>query len=86
MDITEKVDNLLEELIYCDFRTEVGIDRAKQKIRLALKRQDRDTRHACAEQVVTGSFWSDAADANVVRSDFAHSAVMNCREGLTHAG
>ena len=49
----DKTMDLLEEMIYIDFRTEIGIDKARTLIRRALKEQDRDTRHACADNIVT---------------------------------
>ena len=47
----QKTDELLEQLIHIDFRTDTGMDKAKKAIRLAIKEQDRDTRHACADAV-----------------------------------
>ena len=47
----EKIDNLLEQIIYCDLRTSVGVDKAKKAIRLALKKQDGETRLACIDAV-----------------------------------
>jgi len=73
---TCKTDTLLEEIIYCDLRTEVGIDKAKTLIRRSLKEQDRDTRHACAEAVVAipGETGDDLIDAGL-----AHAACMNVK-------
>ena len=50
--LTDKVDALLETILYCDLRTNIGIDKAKKAIRLALKEQDRDSRHSAAEAVI----------------------------------
>lgn len=54
-----------------------------EAIKLALKEQDRDTRHACAEAIVT----TDFGEAHVVadcdlRIDRYHHIVMNCRGGV----
>jgi len=69
MAIIEKTDRLLEKLLCFDFRTSVGIDKAKGAIRKALREQDRDTRHACAGACSTcgGS---------------CHEACINCNDGL----
>lgn len=56
----------------------------KEMIRGALKEQDRDTRHACAEEVIKGAFWSDAADADVIRADHAHKSIINCNSGIDY--
>ena len=50
--LTERMDDLLEQIIYCDFRTEIGIDKAKTLIRRALKTEQKLIRHACAENVI----------------------------------
>ena len=42
---------------------------------LAVIQQDRDTRHACAELVLTEEFEND------IRSEM-HGAIMNCKGGL----
>lgn len=34
---TKKIDELLEEIIYCDLRTSVGVDKAKKAIRKSLR-------------------------------------------------
>ncbi len=80
--LTDKIDRLLDEIIHCDLSSDDGVRMAKKKIMRALKEQDRDTRHACSEAVVKCSFWSDAADCNVVRSDVAGWAVINCLTGI----
>ncbi len=72
---TEKIDKLLEQLIYCDFRTSIGVDKAKKAIRLALKKQDRDTRHACAEAVLK---MDEPLDSSAAPS-MAHDICMNTR-------
>jgi len=74
--LREKVDELYEELIYCDFRTSIGVDKAKKKIRLALKHQDRDTRHACADII---------ANANI-NFDSAVNDIMNTNNGIKLKG
>ena len=47
----QKTDELLEQIMYCDFRTETGIDKAKNLIRMALKNQDSESRHDCIQIV-----------------------------------
>ncbi len=79
MAIIKKTDNLLEELIYCDFRTSVGIDKGKRLIRKALRGQDRDTRHACAEAVEKTASIDLSVVCNVQQ---ACSACINCNNGL----
>ena len=51
--ITQRVDELLEQLIYCDLRTSVDTDKAKALICKALKEEHKLTRHACADNVLT---------------------------------
>lgn len=41
----------------------------------ALREQDRDTRHACAE------LFSDNSCSDQYYEDFVHSHIMNCRGG-----
>ncbi len=75
MDI-EKIDKLLEQIIYCDLRTDAGVDKAKKAISMALKEQDRDTRHACAEAVLQ---CDEDVSGNCIWKDEAHNACMNAR-------
>lgn len=72
----EKTDELLDQLMYCDFRTEVGIDKAKDLIRRTIKKQDRDTRHACAEAVLK---CDEDVSGECIWKDEAHSACMNAQ-------
>jgi hypothetical protein len=44
-------------------------------IQLALKEQDKDTRHACAEEILK-------IPGDRIQKVLAHAAVMNCRGGL----
>lgn len=46
----------------------ISISDFKNHVRMALKEQDRDTRHACAE--------------SVINSTDPHSSCMNCNKGL----
>ncbi len=69
MSIINKTDFLLNSLIYCDLRTSVGVERAKQLIRKSLREQDRDTRHACAEACLSCG-------------NSCHEKCMNCHRGL----
>lgn len=65
MAITETVDKLFEQLLYCDLRTEIGVDKAKKAIRLAIKEQDKKTRHACAEAMLKGPYVRIGGDAAI---------------------
>lgn len=69
MSIVQKIDDALEGLVYIDFNTEIGLDKAKSILRKSLILQDRDTRHACAEAVIG--------------SDDPHGACINCRGGIS---
>ena len=87
--LTDKVDALLEIILHCDLRTEIGIDKAKKAIRLALKEQDRDTRHSAAEAVIRIRI-SEKVNRNgelVFKTTSeviteAHDAIMNCNSGI----
>lgn len=52
MDLETRINTLLEDLLYCDFRTSDGIDKAKSYIRNALNIQAIETQAACAEAVL----------------------------------
>ena len=41
----KRLNNLLDDLCGFDLRTSVGVDKARRSLRLAMKEQDRDTRH-----------------------------------------
>jgi len=75
--LTEKVDALLNEIINLDLRTNIGIDKAKRAIRLALKEQDRDTRHSAAE-----AFNHICNTADCPQNYEIEAAIMNCDGGL----
>ncbi len=66
--IETKVDNFLV--------ANVGTWNAKQERALIklLKEQDRDTRHACAEAVLT-----EAGDKDTISVSAAHNACMNAK-------
>lgn len=52
-------------------------------IRLAMKEQDRDTRHACAEAIISDDpfgLW-DGNSGKEIASHY-HNVVMNCRDGI----
>ena len=68
----EKTENLLEQIACCDLHSDKGIDKAERLILMALKEQDRDTRHACAEAVIRQG---DAAAIELI--DRCHNACMN---------
>jgi len=72
--LAEKTDALLEQVIYCEFNTQHGIEKARTLIRRSLKEQDRDTRHACAEAVLQ---CNEDMSGECIWKDAAHSACMN---------
>lgn len=59
--------------------SKVNLGKFKEAIKLALKEQDRDTRHACAEAVLKCE--EDVSGECIWKND-AHNACMNCRGGL----
>lgn len=71
--LTERMDDLLEQISYCDFRTEIGIDKAKTLIRRALKTEQKLTRHACAENIND----IDMFEGYKISGYKAYNAVMN---------
>jgi len=80
MDLDTKSTLLLEKLIYCDFRTTVGTEQAKKHIRHALRIQDRDSRHACAEAVLNCRYVCETPAGNdAISPDDAHQACMNVK-------
>ena len=54
------------------------IDELKERMRIALKEQDRDTRHACAEACLVGG-----ENKNYIIRKFFHDICMNCRNGIS---
>lgn len=48
----------------------------------AMKQQDRDTRHACAESLESAAIWAGDIGDEVVIVDKAKSSIINCKEGL----
>ena len=54
----------------------------REVLRVALKEQDRDTRHACAEAVMTlPEKYTIDGDDGYVDVNQAHNTIMNCRGG-----
>ena len=72
--ITEKTNNLLEQISGCDLSDQEGINKAIVFIRVALKEQDRDTRHACVEAVLQ---CNEDISGECIWKDDAHSACIN---------
>lgn len=72
----EKTEELLEKLLYCDLRNSEGIDQARDYIRKALRAQDRDTRHVCAEAVLK---CGEDVSGECIWKDEAYSACMNAQ-------
>lgn len=72
----EMIEYILHKVI-----VEEDYSTLREYIVRALKEQDRDTRHACAEEVVTnlGYFGSDLDDYTLYR---IHGAIMDCTGGL----
>jgi len=59
----------------------------RNMLALAIKEQDRDTRHACADAVVQLTCLEHNLDIfdqlnNAIDKDDAHSEIMNCRDGI----
>ena len=82
MNIADRTNNLLDQLLYFDLNVynTTGLDKARDIIRRALAEQDRDTRHACAGELQDISFV--VGNVAVVKEDVACAAVMNCRGGV----
>ena len=75
-NLTQKTDELLEALVYCNLRTDAGTDNAKKLIRLAIEQQDRDTRHACSEEIAR---MKEDNDDYLIHKAAAHDACMNAK-------
>lgn len=73
----EKANELAEQVVGLDLRTSVGVEKLIDVIRLALKEQDRDTRHACAEAVLGCD--KSLYNIDLIWKDDAHSACMNVK-------
>lgn len=70
-----------------EYFNNVGLDEFRTILRLALKEQDRDTRHACAEAIEAMEechVWRNTkGDSEVTINEHqAISTIMNCRGGL----
>lgn len=71
-----------------EYFNNVDLEEFRNMLRIALKEQDRDTRHACAEEINYLNKWDSMKTARgeemmvSVLRDKAHDAVMNCRGGL----
>jgi hypothetical protein len=74
--LAEKIDKVMDTILYCDLRTDVGVDKAINSIRTAIKEQDRDTRHACAEAIAG---CESVESENRIRKDEAMGACMNVK-------
>ena len=76
--LNDRVELLLEEIMYCDMRNSVGIDKARTHLRRALKGQDKITRHTCAELII---FMDDVCETptggSAIDKDHAASIVLN---------
>ena len=72
--LVEKTDELLEQVSACDFSNQEGINKAIVFIRTALKEQDRDTRHTCAEAVIQ---CNEDISGECIWKNEAHNACMN---------
>lgn len=78
---TERTDELLDELIYCDLRTSVGVHKAKTRIRRALYDHSNDTKTACSE-AVSNCEEVDSGHGRIRRCE-AIGAVMSVNSALT---
>ena len=72
--LVEKVDTLLGQIMCCDLSTDRGTDKVERLIMMALKEQDRDTRHTCAEAIIR---CNEDMSGECIWKDAAHSACMN---------
>jgi hypothetical protein len=52
-----------------------NVSHSLEVFRAALKEQDRDTRHACAEEIAK-------LQGDCISKILAHATVMNCRGGI----
>ena len=77
MIVREKAENWLENMnLSMD-------DRTFEKLVILLKEQDRDTRHACAEAVLScREVCETPTGDSAISPDDAHEAVLNCRGGV----
>ena len=62
-----------EEELNCELEN-VPVEHFRNLIKIAMKEQDRDTRHACAEAVIQ---CSDASSLEMI--DRCHNACMNAK-------
>ena len=76
----EKTEELLEEIMYCDFRTEFGVDKARTIIRRGLRSHGRDVRYSCANSILNCTAILEAPNGeDAVLLDDAHSACLNAK-------
>lgn len=81
MNVYEKAEALrlkVEKLLPVELSEKEFIT-VQQLLYTALKEQDRDTRHACAEALTNCE--TDVSE-QCIWFDDAHAAIMNCRGGL----
>lgn len=86
--LDQKVEAIVEKI---NHNTDIGtidqyaIQKLTEIVRLALKDQDRDTRHACAEAVnavgIPSTIPGWGLALNGIKAYF-YNAVMNCRGGI----
>ena len=74
--LDKKVDDLLDQILDCDYTRMDGLAKARILLRRALKEQDRDTRHACA-----GAMQNCPSDSieNGISEDDAYAACINAK-------
>lgn len=80
MNFNEKVDYIVEKIVYNDIKTSEGINNITEIIRISLKEQDRDTRHACAESIL--NCIGEKIGGTPIDKNEAHSSCMNTRGGI----
>lgn len=80
----QKLRDLLKEINdYIDaYLAAVPPEEFRKALTLALKEQDRDTRHACAEAVMLSQYTRVKGGYQVLYRDDIYTAVMNCEGGL----
>jgi Tfp pilus assembly PilM family ATPase len=91
VSLDNKVNQVSAEMINAGLFTSNDIkdyDTLVEIIKWALKEQDRDTRHACAEAIITNTILTEDTDnivfLSVVKNlkEYFHAVVMNCNGGL----
>lgn len=65
-----------------DWLKSIDTEEFKRVVVMALKEQDRDTRHACSESLGSCSYSKDEFGYKVVSPEDAFGTVINCSVGV----